>query len=1199
VQPQINLARKSTGLLEKYRPNAPITQISKAITQPEFRPQFKTALNKSFEQYNINVGTPEQQKEKFRSMAFGFTGAEFGKVIPLASKLTKIKDVAKIKGLVKGVSDDVAERIAKSTKIQEIAGLLKTKPSITPPLSNEAKLLAQEAGGLKVTDELIQVMRKNDILWHDIEKSFGRKLDQGNELDLRLALNKVKQIDNYVPQGIKYPLTPKNATGGVVVPSKGIEGAIETKLLGTGRQIATNVREARSLFKKGRFEDVRIKLKPNEKPFIFSEKGGQSKSVNIRVLGSEKTVPIKINALNDVSPETVKDISGLDASFRSVYKNFEKAFGNRIADVKRRILDPFDASKGNMIREQEVLASDLKKTIVDGLGIKKGSKESALVQQYGEGRVTRDQLEVLAGKKTQDIINADSWFRSQYDRLLGEVNAVRAQIYPNNPAKQIPRRSDYYRHFQELTGMEGLRNLFDSPANIPTELAGVSDVTSPKSKFLSFAQKRLGFKTKDDAVGGFINYLRSATYAKNIDPHIAKFRGLADELTNLAQKSEQPALGSRFAEYLRDYANDLSGKTNPLDRSLQKIVGRKVFSGITWLNSRVKANVILGNLSSAVAQAGNTPQMMAKSGYRNWAGGFMDTINSSNKIINKSDFIKERYSHSLFDQFDTKILDQPKKAVVWITKALDELATKIGWNGFYRQAVQKGLPNPVKYADDITREMVGGRGVGEVPTIQKSKAVQLIAPFQLEVQNLIQVLGKEVKNKEIGVILKYALAAYGFNRAAKAIRGSGVTFDPIQAVVDATKAYQEEDNRGIGAMRAGGRLGGEVLSNVMFGQQIASLYPEYGVKIGGENITRKELFGKKDPTRFGSGLIAGAAQNPLYKILPPFGGAQLEKTIKGTQAYSKGYVENKGKQIQYQIDKTPVNLVKSLAFGKYATSNAREYFDKQRTALSEKQTGLVKVGAKSYSDIMTEREQNKALDKLKAGKKTTGTEDLGDGLYRVGEKFYSKILDKEFTTRDKADEAIKGEEFLKSGKAVQIIGDKVFRANDTEKGYGVTTKIKYDTDLTTEKLQNAKTAKNMDEWMKLAEVQAKNYETQLQDPTLDELEKIQLQQKYDKLMTDASKYAGYGGFTKGRKGKKAKVAKILKVSASTRISVPKAPSFKVSIPKIAPIRARQARNIEAPSGNARVARAPSFRSFRVSIPRSKIQKFKVRIPRGT
>ena len=86
VQPQINLARKSTGLLEKYRPNAPITQISKAITQPEFRPQFKTALNKSFEQYNINVGTPEQQKEKFRSMVFGFTGAEFGKVIPLASK---------------------------------------------------------------------------------------------------------------------------------------------------------------------------------------------------------------------------------------------------------------------------------------------------------------------------------------------------------------------------------------------------------------------------------------------------------------------------------------------------------------------------------------------------------------------------------------------------------------------------------------------------------------------------------------------------------------------------------------------------------------------------------------------------------------------------------------------------------------------------------------------------------------------------------------------------------------------------------------------------------------------------------------------------------------------------------------------------------------------------------------------------------
>jgi hypothetical protein len=934
-----------------------------------------------------------------------------------------------------------------------------------------------------------------------------------------------KSVQPVVSEGI--PQTTPASQTPIELSQKTSSYPQDTPLL-TGRQYnlleaarPTTLKEAKSIFKKtGQAVEFTNVQKPNEKPFIFSENNGQSKDVKVRVLGGDgKEVKVNINALNDVSPETIKDISGIDASFKSVYRNFEKAFGTAFDNVKRRILDPFDASKGAMVVEQENIARQLKNDIVDGLGISKGSRESTLVQQFGEGKITLDELKSET-PKWQNIVEADKWFRQQYDTQLAEVNAVRARIYPNNPDKQIQGRKDYYRHFQELTGMEGLKNLFDSPANIPTELAGTSDTTQPKSKFLSFAQKRLGIKTKDDAVGGFINYMRSATYAKHIDQHIEKFRGLADEITTKANESGQIDLGSRFAEYLRDYANDLAGKTNPLDRSVQKIVGRKVFAGINWLNSRVKANVILGNLSSAVAQLGNTPQMMAKAGYRNWAGGFKDFLSPKNSVIDGSDFIKERYSKDIFSQFDTKILDQPKKAVVWITQALDEMATKIGWNGFYRQAVEKGIANPTKYADDLTRSMVGGRGIGEVPLIQKSKVTQLVAPFQLEVQNLMQVLGKEVSDKEVGVLVKYALAAYAFNFAAKQVRGNGVTFDPIQASLDAAKAYQEEDNKGIGVMRAGGRLGGELFSNMMGGQTLASLYPEYGVKVGGETVTRKELFGSKDPTRFGQGLIASAVQNPLYKLIPPFGGAQAEKTVKGLKAYKQGYSADKSGNVQFPIDKNPMNLVKSAMFGKYSTGQAREYFDKNRTALSEKQTGLLKAGAKTYNDFMTERDQNKTMDKMKSGKNTSGTTDLGNDLYQVGDKFYSKSLDKEFNSREKADEAIAGDEFLKTGKASQIIGDKVYRADNSERGYGITTKISYDADTMETKKTRLKKNEDLKGWLDNADKLYKNYKEQLKDQSLDELEKMKIQGKMDDLDTEAKKYAGYGGFTKPKAAKK-------------------------------------------------------------------------------
>lgn len=660
---------------------------------------------------------------------------------------------------------------------------------------------------------------------------------------------------------------------------------------------------------------------------------------------------IKQNTVSQPSRnvENYKDIGNISMGLRDVFRNFKAVFGKEYPTVKKLVLDPFDASKGKFIENQKKTLAELDTYIVKKLGIRKGSKESGAVQEYGEGIIDQAKLiEKFGEKKAGQIIEADKWFRANYNKLLDEVNETRARIYPNNPTKLIPKRKDYYRHFKEMSqGIGGLINIFETPAGISSSLSGPSARTKPKSKWLSFAQKRLGNETDVDAVGGFLDYIRVAEYAKNIDPHINSFRQLREELVQAtAEGTKNPGKLNNFIEFLDDFANDLSGKTNPLDRPIQKYIpgGRKFMSVLNWANSRVKANMILGNVASTIAQAFNVPQGIASAGPvhatkglgRAFAGMF-----AKNDPITKSSFINERYFNA-YDKFDTSLLDNTKKFAVWMTQVLDEVGTKYIWQSHYAKALDENIPNPAKYADDMARSLVAGRGIGEVPIMQKSKAFQLVAPFQLEVANLWWVMKDMVDEKAFGKLATLFVANYLFNRGAEEIRGSDVTFDPIQATIESIEAFNEESDKKIGALRVAGRLGGEVLSNVPVGQTLGAMYPEYGNKELGLP-TREKLFGEGDPTRFGSGLlVAKGVQDPLFKLLPPFGGGQAKKTIEGMGAYNQGYSEAPSGRVRFPVDKNPINMARSALFGQYGTPEAREFFNKERTTLGEKQSEFFK-----------------------------------------------------------------------------------------------------------------------------------------------------------------------------------------------------------------------------------------------------------------
>lgn len=991
------------------------------------------------------------------------------------------------------------------------------------------------------------------------------------------------------------------------------------------------------------------------------------------------------NFLEGMDPSELKDINPLNSGIRDVYRNFRATFGSKYyPEIKANLLDPFDRAKGQFVQDQRDILKELEDNIVNGLGIKKGSKLSEYVQKYGEnqllkpleesdippavkaqinleglknmaketgadwrdlaakkldelpnekGQVVLSQLRQLEPQNWQKVVKADKWFRDKYNGLLDELNQVREANFPTHPlypesSKIIPKRNDYYRHFQDMSGtLNGLKNLFETPSSIDPELAVQSEYTQPKSKWLSFAQRRNGDRTNYDAVGGFLDYLKSHAYAKNIDPFIQQFRGVDAEAKNLvpyenprvglaeelARKtdpvmqmadSQDPAgikkiltnhgiseaqsewMGkelsgmsdpekvrnflknkladnsgnpfekmspsapaeksqnklNNFLKFLDNYANDLAGKTNPIDRPIQDLIGRSTLKKINWLNGRIKSNSIVGNLASSVAQFFNVPQGLADAGPKNTLTGIGDTLKSifaKNDPMSKSSFIKERFFRD-YNKFDTKALENTKNFAGWLTGVLDEAGTKLIWNSEYRKALSDGVADPIKFADDSTRRMVAGRGVGEVPIAQKAKMTQLIAPFQLEVQNLWHVFHDwKVEKKLIPKLIQYSVYAYLFNNVAQNLRGSRVAFDPLNAGIQAYQAYQNADNKGKGAEQAAGRMGGEVLSNIMGGQTFANIYPEYGLNVFGHKLpTRKEFFGSNDPTRFGTGgisdMISRGVQDPLFKILPSFGGSQIEKTLQGAGALAKGYATNNSGKVTTPVDNNWINDLRGTLFGKNALGEVQKYYNNNQTPLSANQSDIYKVGGGNsyYNSVMADRAANKEKAALKNGSKSTGQDQaLPNGSYQLSNgDIYVKSLKKTFKTSDDANLAIAKDNFLKSDQKQMIYDGKVYQKTKNGNIGAPKTVDQYQSDINSADMTNAKDQKDVNAWLQAANNQYKLYQKMLVDPSLDELTKKKLQHSIATLKVQVAKYKGYGGFTKPKSSGSSSKSKIHPVS---------------------------------------------------------------------
>lgn len=569
--------------------------------------------------------------------------------------------------------------------------------------------------------------------------------------------------------------------------------------------------------------------------------------------------------------------------------------------------------------------------------------------------------------------------------------------------KRVFKRDDYFHHFNEMSnGIQALANIFRVSNEISPNMVGVSDNTKPNTKWEGFLQKRDGGAYTEDAIGGMLKYITAAEYKLAFDPYVASTRkvvsGIQRAATNANVKNANGFIG-----WSTDWLNNLAGKTDvTIDKGVTKTVGRTAIKSLAWLNSRVKGNAVLGNFRSAVAQFYNIPNAMAYlPNPVDWANGTRLLAHSKvdsalQDIYSKSNFMSQRYANTVMNRFDEGVLKAPKKLAMWMIEFGDKGSSELMWWTAYsrynsKKSIEDSMPrtyeNAIDYADDVVRRSVGGRGAGEIPLVLQSQVTQILAPFQIEVNNSYQNIKEQLSNLRSSAkpemkkraalgLVAFEISTFAMNAISRGLFGDDVLgFDYLQAIMNSLKyAFDDEDDEKAG-INIWQQFAGQTVGGIPFSNQIAAL-------AGEDNVN--EIFGDASPSRYGTGNLGFSGAVDLVKegykavkgdgdpwkfadaaanIALPWGGKQLIRTAQGIDTLINGgsYKTNKNgeKQLQFPIEKRKTDAgeilkyAQAATFGKWALPEGQKYIAAGFPTLTFQETENYKSAVKAGVDGAT------------------------------------------------------------------------------------------------------------------------------------------------------------------------------------------------------------------------------------------------------
>lgn len=627
-----------------------------------------------------------------------------------------------------------------------------------------------------------------------------------------------------------------------------------------------------------------------------------------------------------------KDRSALALSRETLERNLEAVAKEDAPQIKKFLLEPVRNNETARIEFVNKMREEIRNKIVKGYGIRAKSEDSEFIQRYGEGDqgefpLSLDELKYRRPATWMRIKDSAEFFRNKYSDLLEMVNKERQKF----GYKPIPARPDYFRHFQAIDGAIRQFGLILREQDIPTEIAGITGIFNPNKPFSTAELKRRSKKTTIDAISGMDNYLDSisrqiyhidsVTRGRQVEKYIRESAKVGAENGLLEEQVNLP----NFVSNLHDYTNILAGKKSALDRALESIIGRRIYSTTNWLRQKISANLVGGNVSSALTNFIPFTQSLATTNKMDAVRGLKEALSSPFQkdytVIDgvRSDFLLRRFPD---EGVDIRGIKKASEMANYLFKAIDQFTAKSLVSGKYYENISKGMEktDAMRLADSYAGRVMADRSVGQLPNIFNSRSLGFLTQFQTEVNNAVSFMTKDIpyfsegnKIKLASMLMQFIIYSFLFNEGYKRVTGRRPIFDPIYAMTTLLGFNVEYEDVAFSRrlLRASEDIGNNMpFLGILTGGRIplSGSVPDLYAVLKGDSTLSKEA--KK-----------------LLTILPPFGGGQAKKTLEGLYTVFKGKEKTpSGKSVRYKTKQTPLNYVRAALFGKSALPEAQDYY---------------------------------------------------------------------------------------------------------------------------------------------------------------------------------------------------------------------------------------------------------------------------------
>lgn len=642
------------------------------------------------------------------------------------------------------------------------------------------------------------------------------------------------------------------------------------------------------------------------------------------------------------------------------------------------------------------------------LGIKARSKESAAVQKYGEGFYINDEGEKIeytdsdlenefsSVKTREKIKHASEVIRSKYDSYIEQINSTLTELGYD----EIPKRKDYFRHFEELTdklsqwGVPFNRN--DMMAeDLPTDINGLTEMNKPGKNYFASANQRTGLKTIYDAITGIDGYLEGASNLIFHTESIQRYRAVTrlvresygrehglDDMDLLTDDELQQRIDnirgnklSRYVAWLDEQANALAGKKGAIDRGIERALSRKAYTALNTLKSQVGSNMVGFNIRTPLTNFASVVQGASKTEKIAFLKGTVSTINNifhKDNLIDKSDFLTSRFGSDMLSQ---KAWQKVSNAGQILMTASDYFTANQIWRSKYYENLSKGMTEEasIKNADDFSAKIMGDRTKGATAEMFNSKTLGFLTQFQLETNNQWSSMihdnkmAKESGEKTTAGVLfslgQLFVGSHLFNMFMEGIGAGDVMPDPIEMLM---KLFDPDDDKPIGdrITEAKEEIIGQIpMGDLVFGNGRLPI---------SEALPIRQLFTGKD-----SNGNDKAWQETLLETLPyyllPGGYSQIKKTTKGLAMYDDklpvaGSYTKSG-NLRFTADESISGKIKAGLFGQYSSESSQDYINSGYKSIN-----------KSKIDEMKDLDMN-----------STEYREYRDGLSNSGKKTEDKL----------------------------------------------------------------------------------------------------------------------------------------------------------------------------------------------------------------